>query len=79
MKTDGYETNQSWFLDYVEITNMKTKAKYYFPCSDWLSLYHKGETLVRKLTPMEKEEVFRGKKNNLISFTRVLSQTPWFY
>ena len=39
---------------------MKTKTSYYFPCSDWLSLYHKGETLLRKLTPTEKEEVYRG-------------------
>lgn len=48
---------------------MKTKTSYYFPCSDWLSLYHKGETLLRKLTPTEKEEVYRGEKvpDNMVS------------
>ncbi|KAF6021928.1 hypothetical protein EB796_019775 [Bugula neritina] len=59
METDGYEKSQSWFLESVRITNMKTKKYYYFPCSDWLSLYHDKESLGRKLVPAEEEKLFR--------------------
>ncbi|XP_067939796.1 lipoxygenase homology domain-containing protein 1-like [Watersipora subatra] len=59
IETDGFAESQSWFLESVNITNMKTGKSYYFPCSDWLSLYHKGETLARKLTPAENKEVSR--------------------
>lgn len=69
LQTDGYDKTQSWYLDSVTITNMKMKQTYYFPCSDWLSLYHEGETLVRQFQAAEKEVLQRSKNFNLILTT----------
>uniref|UniRef100_A0A8W8NNL4 PLAT domain-containing protein n=1 Tax=Magallana gigas TaxID=29159 RepID=A0A8W8NNL4_MAGGI len=48
-KTDGIQKEQAWFLQEVEITNVKRKKSWSFVCNNWLSLHHGDQQTTREL------------------------------
>ena len=54
------ERKHSWFLEHVEVTNMKTEQVWLFPCNKWLSMYIKEPTLKRVLRAHVKDVEYRG-------------------
>ena len=57
---NGTEKKHSWFLEYVEVTNMNTEQVWVFPCGKWLSLYIRDPALKRVLRAHTKEVEYRG-------------------
>lgn len=39
---DAKGSRKDWFLDRIEMTNMKTKKQYVFVCQEWLSKSKEG-------------------------------------
>ncbi|XP_041351730.1 lipoxygenase homology domain-containing protein 1-like [Gigantopelta aegis] len=57
---DGLQKRHSWYLEKVEVTNLKTDRTWVFVCKNWLSL-HKGDyRKKRDLEAQEKERKLRG-------------------
>lgn len=51
LQTDGIQKEQAWFLQEVEITNVKRKKSWSFVCNNWLSLHHGDQQTTRELFP----------------------------
>uniref|UniRef100_K1R2V2 Lipoxygenase-like protein domain-containing protein 1 n=1 Tax=Magallana gigas TaxID=29159 RepID=K1R2V2_MAGGI len=51
IETDGIQKEQAWFLQEVEITNVKRKKSWSFVCNNWLSLHHGDQQTTRELFP----------------------------
>ncbi|XP_078332217.1 lipoxygenase homology domain-containing protein 1-like isoform X5 [Crassostrea virginica] len=51
VETDGIQKEQAWFLQEVEITNVKKKKSWSFVCNNWLSLHHGDQQTTRELYP----------------------------
>lgn len=51
IETDGIQKEQAWFLQEVEITNVKRKKSWSFVCNNWLSLHHGDLHTTRELFP----------------------------
>ncbi|KAL5009405.1 hypothetical protein ScPMuIL_014986 [Solemya velum] len=68
---DGVEEKHSWFLDKIEVTDMKTLLTWEFLCGQWFSLhirdYRIQRDLLAKFKELSKREykilVFTGKKH----------------
>lgn len=51
LQTDAIQKEQAWFLQEVEITNVKKKKSWSFVCNNWLSLHHGDQQTTRELYP----------------------------
>ncbi|CAD5116407.1 DgyrCDS5298 [Dimorphilus gyrociliatus] len=51
---DGEEVKDSWWLEYIEVTNLRSFQTFIFLCKNWLSLHHGDKKVKRILSGEEK-------------------------
>ena len=62
LQHDGIEKKHAWFLEHVEVTNMKTEQVWLFMCKNWISLFHGDMSLKKVLQGQRLESVLTGNK-----------------
>ncbi|XP_078666046.1 lipoxygenase homology domain-containing protein 1-like isoform X1 [Branchiostoma floridae x Branchiostoma belcheri] len=54
VRHDNKGGGAAWFLDRVEVEDVKAKKKYYFPCQRWLATDEDDGQIARELVPVDK-------------------------
>ncbi|KAG8545266.1 hypothetical protein GDO81_021178, partial [Engystomops pustulosus] len=62
IRHDNSGANAAWFLDRVEIVEMKDETKYFFPCQRWLAVDEDDGQISRMLVPVN--EAFMKKDDD---------------
>ncbi|KAM3939741.1 lipoxygenase homology domain-containing protein 1 [Leptodactylus fuscus] len=62
IRHDNSGANAAWFLDRVEIIDMKDETKYFFPCQRWLAVDEDDGQISRMLVPVN--EAFMKKEDD---------------
>ncbi|KAG9355040.1 hypothetical protein JZ751_001753, partial [Albula glossodonta] len=62
IRHDNAQSNASWFLDRVEIVDLKDDTTYYFPCQRWLAVDEDDGQIARELVPVD--EAFMKKDDD---------------
>ncbi|XP_064032385.1 lipoxygenase homology domain-containing protein 1 [Pogoniulus pusillus] len=61
---DNTGTSPSWFLERVEIIDLKESTTYYFPCQRWLAVEEDDGQIVRELVPVDEAFVKKDTEND---------------
>ncbi|KAF5899708.1 lipoxygenase homology domain-containing protein 1, partial [Clarias magur] len=62
IRHDNRQASAGWYLDRVEIMDMKEETKYFFPCQRWLAVDEDDGQLARELVPVD--EAFMTKESD---------------
>uniref|UniRef100_A0A2K6GSY1 Lipoxygenase homology PLAT domains 1 n=1 Tax=Propithecus coquereli TaxID=379532 RepID=A0A2K6GSY1_PROCO len=57
IRHDNSGNRAGWFLDRIDITDMKNEITYYFPCQRWLAVEEDDGQLSRELLPVDESYV----------------------
>uniref|UniRef100_A0A8B9LQ53 Lipoxygenase homology domains 1a n=1 Tax=Astyanax mexicanus TaxID=7994 RepID=A0A8B9LQ53_ASTMX len=60
IRHDNKQANAAWYLDRVEIVDLKDETTYFFPCQRWLAVDEDDGQLARELVPVD--EAFMNKE-----------------
>ncbi|KAM8985342.1 lipoxygenase homology domain-containing protein 1 isoform 2-T2 [Ara ararauna] len=63
IRHDNSGTSPSWFLERVEIVDLKDSTTYYFPCQRWLAVEEDDGQIVRELVPVDEAFVKKDSEN----------------
>ncbi|XP_063036774.1 lipoxygenase homology domain-containing protein 1 [Melospiza melodia melodia] len=63
IRHDNTGTRPSWFLERVEITDLKESTTYYFPCQRWLAVEEDDGQIARELVPVDEAFVKKDSEN----------------
>uniref|UniRef100_A0A8C6JNJ0 Uncharacterized protein n=1 Tax=Melopsittacus undulatus TaxID=13146 RepID=A0A8C6JNJ0_MELUD len=63
IRHDNLGTSPSWFLERVEIVDLKDSTTYYFPCQRWLAVEEDDGQIVRELVPVDEAFVKKDSEN----------------
>ncbi|XP_010011629.1 PREDICTED: lipoxygenase homology domain-containing protein 1, partial [Nestor notabilis] len=63
IRHDNSGTRPSWFLERVEIVDLKESITYYFPCQRWLAVEEDDGQIVRELVPVDEAFVKKDSEN----------------
>ncbi|XP_054253211.1 lipoxygenase homology domain-containing protein 1 [Indicator indicator] len=61
---DNTGASPSWFLERVEIIDLKESTTYYFPCQRWLAVEEDDGQIVRELVPVDEAFVKKDTEND---------------
>ncbi|XP_054033763.1 lipoxygenase homology domain-containing protein 1 [Dryobates pubescens] len=61
---DNTGSSPSWFLERVEIIDLKESTTYYFPCQRWLAVEEDDGQIVRELVPVDEAFVKKDTEND---------------
>uniref|UniRef100_A0A8C0AX22 Lipoxygenase homology domains 1 n=1 Tax=Buteo japonicus TaxID=224669 RepID=A0A8C0AX22_9AVES len=64
IRHDNSGTSPSWFLERVEIVDLKESTTYYFPCQRWLAVEEDDGQIVRELVPVDEAFVKKDSEND---------------
>ncbi|KAI5096357.1 lipoxygenase-like domain-containing protein 1, partial [Silurus meridionalis] len=62
IRHDNKQASAGWYLDRVEIVDMKEETMYFFPCQRWLAVDEDDGQLARELVPVD--EAFMTKESD---------------
>ncbi|XP_050185812.1 lipoxygenase homology domain-containing protein 1 [Myiozetetes cayanensis] len=63
IRHDNSGSRPSWFLERVEIVDLKESTTYYFPCQRWLAVEEDDGQIVRELVPVDEAFVKKDSGN----------------
>uniref|UniRef100_A0A672U8Y0 Lipoxygenase homology PLAT domains 1 n=1 Tax=Strigops habroptila TaxID=2489341 RepID=A0A672U8Y0_STRHB len=63
IRHDNSGSSPSWFLERVEIVDLKESTTYYFPCQRWLAVEEDDGQIVRELVPVDEAFVKKDSEN----------------
>uniref|UniRef100_A0A8U8BKQ1 Uncharacterized protein n=1 Tax=Geospiza parvula TaxID=87175 RepID=A0A8U8BKQ1_GEOPR len=63
IRHDNSGASPSWFLERVEITDLKESTTYYFPCQRWLAVEEDDGQIARELVPVDEAFVKKDSEN----------------
>uniref|UniRef100_A0A8C0ZH30 Lipoxygenase homology PLAT domains 1 n=1 Tax=Cyanistes caeruleus TaxID=156563 RepID=A0A8C0ZH30_CYACU len=63
IRHDNSGARPSWFLERVEITDLKESTTYYFPCQRWLAVEEDDGQIARELVPVDEAFVKKDSEN----------------
>uniref|UniRef100_A0A8C3USI3 Lipoxygenase homology domains 1 n=1 Tax=Catharus ustulatus TaxID=91951 RepID=A0A8C3USI3_CATUS len=63
IRHDNTGTSPSWFLERVEIVDLKESITYYFPCQRWLAVEEDDGQIARELVPVDEAFVKKDSEN----------------
>jgi len=52
VRHDNAGDKESWFIENIDVEDMKTSTKYWFDCRDWLAL-HQGDGVIERILVAE--------------------------
>ncbi|XP_038026963.1 lipoxygenase homology domain-containing protein 1 isoform X1 [Anas platyrhynchos] len=64
IRHDNSGGSPSWFLERVEIVDLKESTTYYFPCQRWLAVEEDDGQIVRELVPVDEAFVKKDSEND---------------
>uniref|UniRef100_A0A8C9F6U1 Lipoxygenase homology domains 1 n=1 Tax=Pavo cristatus TaxID=9049 RepID=A0A8C9F6U1_PAVCR len=64
IRHDNSGSSPSWFLERVEIVDLKESTTYYFPCQRWLAVEEDDGQIVRELVPVDEAFVKKDSEND---------------
>ncbi|NXF11356.1 LOXH1 protein, partial [Smithornis capensis] len=64
IRHDNSGASPSWFLERVEIVDLKESTTYYFPCQRWLAVEEDDGQIIRELVPVDEAFVKKGSEND---------------
>uniref|UniRef100_A0A8C3XGD8 Lipoxygenase homology domains 1 n=1 Tax=Cyanoderma ruficeps TaxID=181631 RepID=A0A8C3XGD8_9PASS len=64
IRHDNSGTSPSWFLERVEIVDLKESTTYYFPCQRWLAVEEDDGQIARELVPVDEAFVKKDSEND---------------
>ncbi|KFP75955.1 Lipoxygenase homology domain-containing protein 1, partial [Acanthisitta chloris] len=64
IRHDNSGSRPSWFLERVEIVDLKKSTTYYFPCQRWLAVEEDDGQIVRELVPVDEAFVKKDSEND---------------
>ncbi|XP_062369972.1 lipoxygenase homology domain-containing protein 1 [Cinclus cinclus] len=64
IRHDNTGASPSWFLDRVEIVDLKESTTYYFPCQRWLAVEEDDGQIARELVPVDEAFVKKDSEND---------------
>uniref|UniRef100_A0A8C0FBZ6 Lipoxygenase homology domains 1 n=1 Tax=Bubo bubo TaxID=30461 RepID=A0A8C0FBZ6_BUBBB len=64
IRHDNTGASPSWFLERVEIVDLKESTTYYFPCQRWLAVEEDDGQIVRELVPVDEAFVKKDSEND---------------
>uniref|UniRef100_A0A663N8Y0 Lipoxygenase homology domains 1 n=1 Tax=Athene cunicularia TaxID=194338 RepID=A0A663N8Y0_ATHCN len=64
IRHDNTGASPSWFLERVEIVDLKESTTYYFPCQRWLAVEEDDGQIVRELVPVDEAFVKKDAEND---------------
>ncbi|NWV97363.1 LOXH1 protein, partial [Machaerirhynchus nigripectus] len=64
IRHDNSGSRPSWFLERVEIIDLKESTTYYFPCQRWLAVEEDDGQIARELVPVDEAFVKKDSENN---------------
>ncbi|KGL83888.1 Lipoxygenase homology domain-containing protein 1, partial [Tinamus guttatus] len=64
IRHDNSGASSSWFLERVEIVDLKESTTYYFPCQRWLAVEEDDGQIVRELVPVDEAFVKKDSEND---------------
>ncbi|NWI83337.1 LOXH1 protein, partial [Dryoscopus gambensis] len=63
IRHDNSGSRPSWFLERVEIIDLKESTTYYFPCQRWLAVEEDDGQIARELVPVDEAFVKKDSEN----------------
>ncbi|XP_051659728.1 lipoxygenase homology domain-containing protein 1 [Manacus candei] len=64
IRHDNSGTSPSWYLERVEIVDLKESTTYYFPCQRWLAVEEDDGQIIRELVPVDEAFVKKDSEND---------------
>ncbi|XP_053910565.1 lipoxygenase homology domain-containing protein 1 [Cuculus canorus] len=64
IRHDNSGASPSWYLERVEIVDLKESITYYFPCQRWLAVEEDDGQIVRELVPVDEAFVKKDSEND---------------
>ncbi|XP_037981638.1 lipoxygenase homology domain-containing protein 1 isoform X2 [Motacilla alba alba] len=64
IRHDNSGASPSWFLERVEIIDLKESTTYYFPCQRWLAVEEDDGQIARELVPVDEAFVKKDSEND---------------
>uniref|UniRef100_U3K2M7 Lipoxygenase homology PLAT domains 1 n=1 Tax=Ficedula albicollis TaxID=59894 RepID=U3K2M7_FICAL len=64
IRHDNSGSRPSWFLERVEIVDLKESTTYYFPCQRWLAVEEDDGQIARELVPVDEAFVKKDSEND---------------
>ncbi|NWR04440.1 LOXH1 protein, partial [Paradoxornis webbianus] len=64
IRHDNTGASPSWFLERVEIVDLKESTTYYFPCQRWLAVEEDDGQIARELVPVDEAFVKKDSEND---------------
>ncbi|KAL2296415.1 hypothetical protein Nmel_015731, partial [Mimus melanotis] len=64
IRHDNSGASPSWFLERVEIVDLKESTTYYFPCQRWLAVEEDDGQVARELVPVDEAFVKKDSEND---------------
>ncbi|XP_041320063.1 lipoxygenase homology domain-containing protein 1 [Pyrgilauda ruficollis] len=64
IRHDNSGASPSWFLERVEIIDLKESITYYFPCQRWLAVEEDDGQIARELVPVDEAFVKKDSEND---------------
>ncbi|RLV99983.1 hypothetical protein DV515_00009258, partial [Chloebia gouldiae] len=64
IRHDNSGSSPSWFLERVEIIDLKESTTYYFPCQRWLAVEEDDGQIARELVPVDEAFVKKDSEND---------------
>ncbi|XP_032531612.1 lipoxygenase homology domain-containing protein 1 [Chiroxiphia lanceolata] len=64
IRHDNSGTSPSWYLERVEIVDLKESTTYYFPCQRWLAVEEDDGQVIRELVPVDEAFVKKDSEND---------------
>uniref|UniRef100_A0A8C6YX29 Lipoxygenase homology PLAT domains 1 n=1 Tax=Nothoprocta perdicaria TaxID=30464 RepID=A0A8C6YX29_NOTPE len=64
IRHDNSGGSSGWFLERVEIVDLKESTTYYFPCQRWLAVEEDDGQIVRELVPVDEAFVKKDSEND---------------
>ncbi|XP_066195695.1 lipoxygenase homology domain-containing protein 1 [Sylvia atricapilla] len=64
IRHDNTGASPSWFLERVEIVDLKESITYYFPCQRWLAVEEDDGQIARELVPVDEAFVKKDTEND---------------
>ncbi|XP_068857631.1 lipoxygenase homology domain-containing protein 1 [Aphelocoma coerulescens] len=64
IRHDNSGSRPSWFLERVEIIDLKENTTYYFPCQRWLAVEEDDGQIARELVPVDEAFVKKDSEND---------------
>uniref|UniRef100_A0A8C3EMW0 Lipoxygenase homology PLAT domains 1 n=1 Tax=Corvus moneduloides TaxID=1196302 RepID=A0A8C3EMW0_CORMO len=64
IRHDNSGSRPSWFLERVEIIDLKESTTYYFPCQRWLAVEEDDGQIARELVPVDEAFVKKDSEND---------------